>query len=64
MSSIEKFKNISMNITKITSFHLKSAYDNVINVGLPNCFTIAKSSCRNFFQYADVLLMVFMLQTD
>ena len=50
MSSIEKFKDLSLDINSI---HLKSAHNNVIkNVGIPNCFTIAKNSCRSFFQSA------------
>ena len=61
MSSIEKFKDISLDVSKINSFHLKSAHDNFIkNVGIPNCFTIAKCSCRNFFQYAGVPLIKFI----
>ena len=36
MSFIEKFKDLSLDIVKINSFHIKSAHDKVIkNVGIP-----------------------------
>ena len=50
MSSIETFKDLNFDIIKINSFNLKSAHDNAIKkVGIPNCFTIAKTSCIIFF---------------
>ena len=37
------------------SLHLRSAHDKVRkNVGTPNCFTLAKTSDLNFFQYDGV----------
>ena len=50
-------------ISDISSFQLKSTHGKIKkkkNVGRPNCFTIAKTPCKNFFQYAGAPFMVFM----
>ena len=57
-SSSEISTRLSLNIIDISSFHRRSAHDNVKkNVGAPNCFTIAKTWYKFSFQYAWVPLI-------
>ena len=59
MLSSDNTSALNSAIIKRSSFHCKSAQLSVIkNVGSPSCLTIAKTSCRNFFQYAGVPLNV------
>ena len=49
---------ISLKIIDISSFHRKSAQEKVRkNIVVPNCLSIAKTWCKNFFQYAGVPLI-------
>ena len=54
-----------MLMIETNSFYFKSADENIMkNVGTPNCFTMAKTSNKNFFQYAGVLLEVTTKHSD
>ena len=48
-------------VIDISSFQLKSAHYKIKkNISRPNCFTIAKILCKDFFQYAEVPFVVFI----